>query len=76
MRAPTAADMLACKPHANDAGGLTMITRWYRPGGFYSVDSVLLAEANVSDDEQVSGRRRTSGGLPWTRSSLRGGSEV
>jgi hypothetical protein len=88
-----------------------MITRWYRTGVFYSVDSVMLAETNVSDDEpreyfgqadstatrvlvvfafrlnqamgavagppgQVSGRRRTIGGLPWTRSSLRGGSEV
>jgi hypothetical protein len=81
-----------------------MITRWYRTGVFYSVDSVMLAETNVSDDEpreyfgqadsaatrvlvvfafrlnqatgavagppgQASGRRRTIGGLPWTRSS-------
>jgi maltose alpha-D-glucosyltransferase / alpha-amylase len=45
MRTAAAADRLACRPHADEAGGSVMITRWYRTGVFYSVDVGLFHAA-------------------------------
>jgi maltose alpha-D-glucosyltransferase/alpha-amylase len=46
MRTAAAAVRLACRPHADEAGGSVMITRWYRTGVFYSVDVGLFQDSN------------------------------
>jgi hypothetical protein len=46
MRTAAAAVRLACRPHADEAAGSVMITRWYRTGVFYSADVGLFQDSN------------------------------